>query len=40
MDYIRNLAKENALEERYFAEATLRMDNDKPIKGYIVVLGN
>lgn len=40
MNYIRKLAKENALEERYFAEATLRMDNDKPIKGYIVVLGN
>lgn len=40
MKYIRKLAKENALEEKYFTEATLRMDKNEPIKGYIVVLGN
>ena len=40
MNYIRKLAKENFLEEKYFTEETLRMDKDEPIKGYIVVLGN
>ena len=40
MNYIRKLAKENALEERYCTETTLRMDKNEPIKGYIVVLSN
>lgn len=40
MSYIRKLAKENALEQRYVTEVTLRMDKNEPVKGYIVVLGN
>lgn len=37
--YIKKLAKENDLTESYLEEATIRMDKNKPIKGYIVVLG-
>ena len=40
LSYIRNLANDNALEEMHIDEATLRMDKNKPIEGYIVILGH
>jgi len=40
MTYIRKLAKENNLTEKHLEAATIRMDKNEALKGYIVVLGN
>lgn len=39
LKYVRELAAKNGLKELSFKEDVLRMDNDKPINGYILVLG-